>query len=488
MNEKKVIKRAWVKNAIIIFLVIMLVLTLFSNTILNHSLPEVAAQYAESGTITAKIRGTGTVTANETFSVQADAGHTVQSVSVHVGDRVEVGDTLLTLSAGGEGDELSALQEELANAQLDYQRALINASNPDYARENREIQSARAALERAQAELKLHPAVTTAQIQTAQKKVNSTQSAYNKAAAALEEAGGYDPETGLNEDKYEAAVSAKSAWDDASAALDTLIQQKQDYDAAKQDVTDKENALSDLLFSLQEQKKEDNKQAQLTALDLKAQQENIARLEERISKLTTDSDNTTVLAETSGVIKTINVTAGDTTDGFTSLIDIEVVDRGYSTTFTVTAEQAKRVSVGDAAEISNNWWGMSSITAVLDGIRNDPENPNQNKILHFSLTGEDIESGTQLSLTVGGRSASYDTIVPKSAVHSDNKGDFVYIIVAKPSPLGNRYIATRVDVKVLAQDDTMVAVSGGVVAYDYVITTSNRPIEAGMQVRMAENG
>ena len=487
MNEKKVIKRAWVKKAIIIFLVIMLVLTLFSNTIMNHSLPEVAAQYAESGTITAKIRGTGTVTANETFSVQADAGHTVQSVAVHVGDRVEVGDTLLTLSAG-EGDELSTLQEELANAQLDYQRALINAADPDYARENREIQSARSALTRAQAELKLHPAVSTAQIQAAQNKISTAQSAYNKAEAALEEAGGYDPETGLNADKYDAAVSAKAAWDDAAAALDTLMQQKQDYDAAAQDVIDKENTLSDLLFALQQQQKEDNKQSQLTALDLRSQQENIARLEARIDALTTNSDSSTILAETYGVVKTINVTAGDSTDGFTSLIDIEVVDRGYSTTFTVTAEQAKRVSVGDAAEVSNNWWGSGSITAVLDGIRNDPENPNQNKILHFSLSGEDIESGTQLSLTVGGRSASYDTIVPKSAVHSDNKGDFVYIIVAKPSPLGNRYIATRVDVKVLAQDDTMAAISGGVVAYDYVITTSNRPIEAGMQVRMAENG
>ena len=58
--------------------------------------------------------------------------------------------------------------------------------------------------------------------------------------------------------------------------------------------------------------------------------------------------------------------------------------------------------------------------------------------------------------------------------------------MAKSSPLGNRYIATRVDVQVLAQDDTTAAVSG-LSFGDYVITTSSKPLEAGMQVNMVEN-
>ena len=41
--------------------------------------------------------------------------------------------------------------------------------------------------------------------------------------------------------------------------------------------------------------------------------------------------------------------------------------------------------------------------------------------------------------------------------------------------------------KVLAQDDVNAAISGGVAANDYVITTSNTPITAGMKVRIAEN-
>ena len=57
MEEKNTTKRReWVKNAAIIFLTIMLLLTFFSNTIMNYSLPEVATQYVQTGTITAKVR------------------------------------------------------------------------------------------------------------------------------------------------------------------------------------------------------------------------------------------------------------------------------------------------------------------------------------------------------------------------------------------------------------------------------------------------
>ena len=54
MNENGTKRREWVKNAMIVFLTVMLLLTFFSNTIMNYSLPEVAAQYIQSGTITAK--------------------------------------------------------------------------------------------------------------------------------------------------------------------------------------------------------------------------------------------------------------------------------------------------------------------------------------------------------------------------------------------------------------------------------------------------
>ena len=48
-----------IKNITIIFLLVMLILTFFSNTIMNYSLVEVSTQQVTSGQITSKVRGSG---------------------------------------------------------------------------------------------------------------------------------------------------------------------------------------------------------------------------------------------------------------------------------------------------------------------------------------------------------------------------------------------------------------------------------------------
>ena len=121
MTEQKVKNRGWVKNVAIIFLAVMLVLTFFSNTIMNASLPEAAVQYVQSGAITTQIRGTGTIEAKETYEVKTTTSRKIQSVLVTRGQEVKVGDVLVLLAAG-EGEELKTLQTQLDEAQYNYQQ------------------------------------------------------------------------------------------------------------------------------------------------------------------------------------------------------------------------------------------------------------------------------------------------------------------------------------------------------------------------------
>ena len=97
MTEQRVKNRGWVKNVAIIFLAVMLVLTFFSNTIMNASLPEAAVQYVQSGSITTQIRGTGTITAKEVYEVKTTTSRKVQSVLVTKDQEVKVGDVLRIL-------------------------------------------------------------------------------------------------------------------------------------------------------------------------------------------------------------------------------------------------------------------------------------------------------------------------------------------------------------------------------------------------------
>ena len=63
-------------------LAVLLVLTFFSKTIMNASLPEVATQQVSSGAINARIRGQGTVEASEVYNVTIKQTRKVSSVLV----------------------------------------------------------------------------------------------------------------------------------------------------------------------------------------------------------------------------------------------------------------------------------------------------------------------------------------------------------------------------------------------------------------------
>ena len=128
MNEiegKK--RREWVKNAAIVFLTIMLLLTFFSNTIMNYSLPEVATAYVQRGSITAKVRGTGNVEATDPYKVMAKESRVIASVAVKQGDQVEK-DQVLYYLEDAESDELKKAENELEELELTYMKGLFGGT------------------------------------------------------------------------------------------------------------------------------------------------------------------------------------------------------------------------------------------------------------------------------------------------------------------------------------------------------------------------
>ncbi len=98
-----------------------------------------------------------------------------------------------------------------------------------------------------------------------------------------------------------------------------------------------------------------------------------------------------------------------------------------------------------------------------------------------------MTEGQTLNLLAGERETNYNLVVPNSAVREDSDGTFILVAKAKTTPLGNRYIASRIDVTVLARDNYNSAIDAGTdFGFEYVITTSTKPVDAGMQVRLKE--
>ena len=168
--DTNVKRREWVKTAAIIFLAVLLVLTFFSNTIMNASLPEVATQQVTQGTINAKIRASGTITANETYNVKLAQSRKIESVKCKVGQAVNAGDVLFVLEAQ-ESDELKAAKTDLEAKELDYQKSLITASN-DSAQEDRDVQKLRDAYNEALTIYNQYSSMDASQIATEKAKAD----------------------------------------------------------------------------------------------------------------------------------------------------------------------------------------------------------------------------------------------------------------------------------------------------------------------------
>lgn len=269
----------------------------------------------------------------------------------------------------------------------------------------------------------------------------------------------------------------EAAITNLESALAELQEKQTTYKEALETVSAKERELENALSGKDIDK-------QLNNLDLQTMSLEIQKYEQEVEKYRKESVDTEITSPVAGLITAINVNAGKETTPDAAMATIDVVDRGYTIKIPVTNEQAKNVKVGDTAEVTNYYWG-GDLTATLEQIASDPSSAGQKKLLIFRITGE-IEAGTNISLSIGQRSAPMNTIVPKSALREDSNGKFVFVITSKSTPLGNRYTATRVDVQVLGEDDTSVAVSG-LSQNDYVITTSSKPLDAGSQVRMVEN-
>ena len=217
MNEnggKK--RREWVKNAAIIFLSVMLVLTFFSNTFMNYSLPEVAAQYVQSGTITAKIRGTGTVESGDPYNVKINETRTISSVLVKTGDKVEKGAPLLLLE-DKESKELTDAQAALDKAMLDFELALLSGDISNSAFQN--VQNGNvSSLNTYQSRI----VAAEAEIDKWQKQVDEATTAINqlKTAQVNVDAGGA-PDTSSEQNKVNVAQAALNS-DEIKIAKDKI--------------------------------------------------------------------------------------------------------------------------------------------------------------------------------------------------------------------------------------------------------------------------
>ena len=215
--KEKSKKRELIKTIAIIFLAVMLVLTFFSNTIMNRSLPEVATGVVSSGTINAKIRGSGTVSANETYEVILNQTREVRSVCVKVGDTVSQGDLLFVLG-DVESQELQEAQEQLQSLNIEYQKQLLTLSK-EYATDDLSVQVLQEDLQKAIQQRDAN-VVTDAELSYAKGDLAAAKNELTQIGLVVEELNAMLTDN----EEYQEAQEAVTKWTQEVSAAETAVE------------------------------------------------------------------------------------------------------------------------------------------------------------------------------------------------------------------------------------------------------------------------
>ncbi len=489
-----------VKNIAIAFLSIMLVLTFFSNTIMNYTLPQVATVEVTSGSISPQIRGTGTVTAEDPYNITVKETRKISGVAVKEGAHVEIGDVIYYLE-DKESTELTEAKKSLDDMELAYEQMLFSGDVPSSVISN--VRNGKTA----------SYDTYQIQVQTVLDDYNNALNADNAAQAKIDyltqlqnyEKAGIDynavtPDYLIAQAESDKTKASNNGDDDRVTELENFISEltvdktqlstystQQGYSySQKLALANEEKAKTAAALKTAEKNKEDQLKSINTEISLCQKRDAIAAQKEKIAKLEEESVGASVKSPVAGTVSSVSKVAGESVSADETIAVIQVDGKDMTTSFSVTNAQAQKLKVGDAAQPQNTWQFSSDFKATLLSIKNDKKDPAGKKLLTFKIESTEVTLGQDISLTIGEKSHEYDMIVPNSAIKTDTNGKFVLVVKSKSSPLGNRYTATRADVTVVASDDKNSAITAAIDSYEYVITTSNKPVKAGEQVRLSD--
>ena len=554
-DEKKKKKNGkWIIKLLVSFLIVMGILTFFSNTIMNMTLTQVSTQQIYGSTLSSITRASGTVHATVEKEVKAPGSITVDKIQSYMYQDVDAGDLLATLEIPEKQEDLETARKDLEDLEkkMEYTRRTPSPDS-DFYEQEMAVEDARKALDEANNTLE--------QAKNKDALVNQTKSDIDTIRSQISTA------TGEKENLEGKKEDAAAKRDDAYAALpplrDAQAAAQAEYDACIKDpndpefdpeylayceqqlndaiqavtnmenednnasnavieynrqISDKENYISNLesqktdketlLEKYKELPKVEDAQrkvqdanhalsaAQKTLSDartnagIKQDQDQDSydedmqkkeKLEKQIQELEEFYAMTEITAPISGCIIGIDVSRGQKCEKDAVMFRIADMSSGFYAECSVAKKDAESMAIG--SEVKADYCEH----AYVESVRPDPNDPMNSCIVRISVEGKYIQPGAMtLTFTIATSNRSYENVVPLGAVQQDIDGDFIYVLVTKSSPLGERYIARKVSVKVIAKDATSCAIEAAGISYAYCIVRTEKPIKNGQQVRLAQ--
>lgn len=429
-----------------VFLGLMLVCTVVSKSIYAYRLPMVTTCTPESKYVEHTVKAEGIVVAGGEKPVTYLSGLRIDSMPVHVGDRVEEGDVLFTVDLNDLKKLMDEKEDEISKVSLQINTIL---ENQEIARQKKELELARAR----------EDYDTTARIKDTQ--VGRALESYVQAERELvedQENSGGDSEG----DKVlkNALQSAAYGEADARAERDEAVKQA---GRKVEDMLMPEESMADLDV------------ARLEKSNLSEQLSIYQQIQ---------AGQGMVRAPFGGIITEILAGVGDRIPD-TAVLLISDESLPCQLKVLLDKEQKKYISLGDKLSVKVE--GKSrELEKELDYLSESKNAPEKYEAL-VNLPEDTGIPGMSGSISRTETGEKYKLCVPVAAINEKDDRSSVYVMKEREGILGQEYYIDEVSVKVLDKNDNWAALEAGAVDQDSkIILSATKEIKKGDVVRWEE--
>ncbi|MBD2845426.1 efflux RND transporter periplasmic adaptor subunit [Paenibacillus sp. IB182496] len=239
---------------------------------------------------------------------------------------------------------------------------------------------------------------------------------------------------------------------------------------------------------------EDGQQAARTEmeslrLDMEIQARTIARLKEKL-RVAPEA----LVAPCDGIVTELHAVPGSPGTPGQPVMKIANRDEGMQWQLTVEAEQVRDVTIGEAVEQRLLGDAPADLTATVAKVEDagepmpgagggDGESAGARKVLTFLIHDSRLKGGEQVEMAWERDPGYAGLTIAKDAVHHDQQGDYVYLVDARKSPLGNQFVIQKRYVTLGEADQWTQIVANGITEKDEIVTASSEPLSEGDRIR-----
>ncbi|MDF2723005.1 MAG: biotin/lipoyl-binding protein [Paenibacillus sp.] len=308
-----------------------------------------------------------------------------------------------------------------------------------------------------------------------------------KRIVSLYDKSGWDVKEVLIEDGDAVKAGQPLIVFDSSKAANNLADEqdryaKQQLDLGKLQDTLKQNAQSGDTSKLEDIKR----QISGLKLDMSIQARKIEGIRTEIA------DKSTLTAPFDGLIADLQADEGLPVSQGKAVIQLSDASQGWELETKVDADAAARLVIGETIDVKIKENEPRFVKARVAEIENAEASSGQAqsgsgagvKLVTLAIDDAKLIGGEQAEFGLNRKVGKPRLLVPVTAVKTDSKGEYIFVIEETKRPLGNEFRAVKKYVNTEDSDETNAALNGSIMPDDKIITETSEPISDGDLVRL----